>query len=307
MEYKKQHWIPSSYLSAWCDPITPKGQTPYVWKFSKDGKTSQHKAPKNIFYESDMYTIHCLDGSRDLKLEHALSNLEICFARIRNDKLSSKLPLSEEDKFLICHFVAAMRARTLAQRNHQKKHWGEVLLMMDSLAEQWLGTSKTASKPLSYSPDVAKSNKKTLSHEQVRKLANQPLQQTMPPMVRAQVTHYMSMNMAIICTEIKPGFITSDDPLVWYDPGSAKRSPLYRAPGLIYDTIEVTLPISPKQLLFISWKDNLEGYIDINEEIEIDRLNLRIWYFCDEYFVVNENTKKDFWLGKTTIADDTPS
>ena len=307
MEYKKQHWIPSSYLSAWCDPNTPKGQTPYVWKFSKDGKTSQHKAPKNIFCESEMYTIHHRDGSRDLKLEHALHDLETCFARIKKDKLSSKLPLAKEEKFLIYHFVAAMRARTVAQRDHQKKHWGDVLLMMDSLAEQWLGASKTASKPLSNSPNVASSNKGTISHEQVRELANQPLQLTMAPMVRAQVTHYMSMNMAIICTETKPGFITSDAPLVWYDPGSPKRPPLYSAPGLIYDTIEVTLPISPKQLLFISWKDNLEGYIDINEEIEIDRLNLRTLYFCDEYFVVNENTKKDFWLGKTTIADDTLS
>ena len=179
--------------------------------------------------------------------------------------------------------------------------------MMDSLAEQWLGASKIPSKPLSNSPNVANSNKGTISHKQVRKLANQPLQQTMAPMVRAQVTHYMSMNMAVICTETKPAFMTTDAPLVRYDPDSAKRPPLNRAPGLIYDTIEVTLPISPNQLLFISWKDNLEGYIDINEEIDIDRLNLRTWYFCDEYFVVNDNTKKDFWLGKTTIADEPPS
>ena len=179
--------------------------------------------------------------------------------------------------------------------------------MMDSLAEQWLGASKTPSKPLSNSPKMANSNKKAISHEQVRKLANQPLQQIMAPMVRAQVTHYMSMNLAIFCTETKPEFITSDAPLVWYDPDSAKRPPLYRAPGLIYDTIEVTLPISPKQLIFISWKDNLEGYIDIKNEIAINRLNLRTWYYCDEFFIVSENTKKDFWLGKTTTADDTPS
>jgi len=275
----------------------PKGQTPYVWKFSKDGKTSQNKAPKNIFCESEMYTIHRSDGSRDLKLEQALSHLESRFARIRRDKLSSKSPLSGEEKILICHFVAAMRARTAAQRNHQKKHWGEVLLMMDSLAEQWLGASKTSSKPLSNSPNAAISNKGTINHEQVQELANQPLQQTMGPMVRAQVPHYMSMNMAIICTERKPGFITSDDPLVWYAPD--------KVPGLIYDTIEVTLPISPRQLLFISRKDNLEGYVDINEKIEIDRLNLRTWYFCDKYFVVNENTKMDFRLGKTTVDDAT--
>jgi uncharacterized protein DUF4238 len=305
MEYKNQHWIPISYLSAWCDPNTPEGQTPYVWIFSKDGKTSQRKAPKNIFFESEMYTIYRSDGSRDLKLEQALNHLETCFAWIKRDKFSCKLVLSETEKFLLYHFVATMRARTVAQRDHQKKHWGEVLQMMDSLAEQWLGSSKTPSKPISNSPKTT-ANKRSISHEQVRELANQPLQQTIAPMVRAQVTNYMSMSMAIICTKTKPGFISSDAPLVWYDPCSTKRSFPYNSPGLIYDTIEVTLPISPQQLLFISWNDNLEGYIDIDDEIQIDRLNLRTCLFCKEYFVVNENIKKDFWLGRRACSDDNP-
>ena len=137
----------------------------------------------------------------------------------------------------------------------------------------------------------------------MRELANKPLQQIMAPMVRAQVTHYMSMNMAIICTKTKPGFISSDAPLVWYDPYANKRPMPYNSPGLIYDTIEVTLPISPQQLIFISRNDNLKGYIDIEDEMQIDRLNLRTYLFCEEYFVVNENTIKDFWLGKRTSAD----
>ena len=39
MEHKKQHWVPESYLTAWCDPGTPADQEPYVWRFSKDGVT----------------------------------------------------------------------------------------------------------------------------------------------------------------------------------------------------------------------------------------------------------------------------
>jgi hypothetical protein len=126
----------------------------------------------------------------------------------------------------------------------------------------------------------------------------------MPPMVRAQVTHYMSMKMAILCTKTKPGFISSDAPLVWYDPHSNKRPFPYNSPGLIYDTIEVTLPISPQQLIFISRNDNIEGYIDIDDETQIDRFNLRTWYYCKEYFVVNKNIKKDSWFGIKTNIDD---
>jgi len=303
MEYKNQHWIPSSYLAEWCDPNTPEGQTPYVWIFSKDGKTSHRKAPKNIFCEAEMYTIRCSDGSRDLKLEQALQQLETGFSLIKRDKLSCGLDLSEAEKFLLYHFVAAMRARTVAQREHQKKHWNEVLRMMDSLAEQWIGTNNNPSKPVPNNRKTA-SIKRSISHDQVRELANQPLQQTMAPMVRAQVINYMSMKMAILCTKTKPGFISSDAPLVWYDPQSNKRPFPYNSPGLMYDTIEVTLPISPQQLLFISWNDDVEGYIDIDDEIQIDRLNLRTWLYCREYFVVNENIKKDRWFGIKATVDD---
>ena len=35
MEHKDQHFIPQGYLKAWCDPTTPEGQEPYVWRFTK--------------------------------------------------------------------------------------------------------------------------------------------------------------------------------------------------------------------------------------------------------------------------------
>ena len=74
--HKTQHYIPACYLKAWCDEKTPKGHTPYVWVFDADGSNSRRKAPENIFHESDMYTIECEDGNRDLVLEHGLSQLE---------------------------------------------------------------------------------------------------------------------------------------------------------------------------------------------------------------------------------------
>lgn len=75
-EHKRQHYIPSSYLKAWCDPSTPSGQTPYVWRFSKDGNQNNKEVPQKIFYETDMYTIYTQDGERDLTLEYNLSRVE---------------------------------------------------------------------------------------------------------------------------------------------------------------------------------------------------------------------------------------
>ena len=76
LPHKRQHWIPRSYLNAWCDPATPKEHQPYVWRFEKDGTSRARKSPKNIFHATDLYTIHLSDGTRELSIEHGLSELE---------------------------------------------------------------------------------------------------------------------------------------------------------------------------------------------------------------------------------------
>ncbi|MCP4426859.1 MAG: DUF4238 domain-containing protein, partial [Chloroflexi bacterium] len=90
MKHKRQHYVPSSYLRAWCDPDTPKGHTPYVWRFSKDGTQISKKAPKRIFYERDLYTVRGNDGQRDLHLEYNLSKVENEFYKLRKNKLSRR-------------------------------------------------------------------------------------------------------------------------------------------------------------------------------------------------------------------------
>jgi len=53
-KHKHQHYIPASYLEAWCDKNTPAGQTPFVWRFTRDGEKIDKKAPQRIFYETDI-------------------------------------------------------------------------------------------------------------------------------------------------------------------------------------------------------------------------------------------------------------
>jgi hypothetical protein len=98
MAHRKQHWVPSSYLGAWCDPDRPPKYDPYVWIFPKDGGNGQRKSPRNIFAETDFYTIHLPDGARDLSLEHGLATFETRFSRIRETRIDKRQPLSAEDK-----------------------------------------------------------------------------------------------------------------------------------------------------------------------------------------------------------------
>lgn len=70
MDHQRQHWIPQSYLSAWADPAAPVEFEPWVWQFTKDGKTSKRKPPRKIFFENELYTLTLHDGERDLSVEY---------------------------------------------------------------------------------------------------------------------------------------------------------------------------------------------------------------------------------------------
>src|SRR5262249_8119544 len=140
MEHGNQHTVPASYLNAWCDPTMPEGQEPYVWVFPKDGSPPRRKAPKNIFHEREFYTINKADGSRDLVLEHGLSELEGLFVKLRRDKLSSRVPLAPEDKLLLYVFTAAMQERTKAARDRIKEEWQPIHETIDGM-KAWLKTA----------------------------------------------------------------------------------------------------------------------------------------------------------------------
>ena len=111
-QHKKQHYVPA--LKAWCDPNAPREQTPYVWVFDKEGNAARRKAPENIFYETDMYTIEDSGGQRLLHLEHCLQQLETAFARIRETKLKNRQKLTSRETILLCAFIGAQQFRTPA-------------------------------------------------------------------------------------------------------------------------------------------------------------------------------------------------
>jgi hypothetical protein len=94
--HKDQHWVPRSYLNAWCDPDCPVLYVPYVHVFRRDGAYVGRRAPKNLFTENNLYTIKGKDGARDLRLEHGLSTIEDEFARLR-PKIERREPLTPEE------------------------------------------------------------------------------------------------------------------------------------------------------------------------------------------------------------------
>lgn len=300
-KHKKQHFIPRSYLKAWCDPETPKGQEPYVWQFSKDGKAVKNKSPENIFYENEMYTIKTKNGERDLTLEYGLQSLEDRFCKIRDQIISKNLELDKESHFIICAFMAAMHSRTKARREHQKTQWQKVVDVGNRLKKAFDEASDEQRDEMIKASQI-NIDGPSFSFEEAENLAKDPLRIMLFTQIEVTTPLLYQLDMAIFVTLGRPGFITSDSPCVWADPKAYKRHPYYRAPGLAYESIEISLPISPKHLVLLN-RQGMKGYIKLLPPSE-DELNKRTRFSCHEHFIVNANCKKDYWFFKGVEPED---
>lgn len=301
-EHKKQHFVPACYLKAWCDPKSPPDQTPYIWLFEKDKKEGRRKAPENIFHETDMYTIRGKDGGRDLTIEHSLSELEDLFSNTRNHKFKRHRKLSLIEHFAICVFIAAIHARTKSQLKHMADQWRKPLEMMDRLNE-WLKTAsekeKQAMAGLS-GPSGSKS--KGLSYEEVKAMVEEPVRTILLPTIQTVAPLLASLDFAVMCTDSMPGFITSDRPCVWFDPKAYTRPPMYRAPALMYETTEITLPISPAQCICLN-QHGINGYRYMHAT-GVKEFNSRTRFSASEYYVVNQNYSDDTWFDPGVEPED---
>lgn len=300
---KRQHFVAQSYLRAWCDPSTPAGQKPYVWRFNKDGSDPRRKAPENIFYETDMYTINRADGARDLVLERGLAGLESEFVAIRDSKLSRREQLTTGEHVLLCAFIAAAQARTPAHRDHQAAQWSKILERMDKMKE-WAKTATPEQKRRASSfarvPD-ARGARPRLGYEDVKRLAEKPMQTMLAAQIRASTPLLARLDLLVL-NSAGPAFITSDYPCVWFDPEGHKRPPLFDGPALMYDSIKISLPVSPRQLIVLH-RRGITGYIDVPEN-SVDRYNRRTRFECSEYFVTNSNATKPIWFDPGVEPED---
>lgn len=289
-KHKRQHFIPSSYLEAWCDPNTPSGQTPYVWRFSKDSNQVTKKAPQKIFYETDMYTIFTPDGNRDLQLEYNLSRVESEFAKLRTRKLKQKQKLTFEEHLVLCMFTAAMFARTKSYAKHQSSQWQRVLDMgekMQSILDKATPEERKRM-PRTPSHNQPGEEDQSFSIDEVREIVEKPIQSMLSSYV-VQTAPLLYKTPYLILETTNNSFNTSDDPCVWFDPAYYQTPKPFGAGGLISPTLEITLPLSPKQMLLLGIGLQWSGiYIPIDNAM-VDDLNKRTRLFSDEFFISNNS------------------
>jgi hypothetical protein len=276
---KKQHYVPQFYTREFVDRQTPAGHEPYVWVFSRDGKTKQKRAPKNILWETDLYTFE-QDSSKNYELEKWLSKTESDFAEIVRRKIKPRLPLTDEEHATLCKFAATMLQRTVRQRDNQEHFFDDLIAQVERL-ETHHGTEPTASKRL-------RAEKKD-----IHKIGIVAILSEIPEILGR-------MSLAFLCTDGSAArFITSDDPVTLFNPDLQWQR--FYGPGLAQSGVELTMPVSPEIALCMTWS-NLKGYIRI-PRWRIEELNRFTRAHCYEQFISHSPRKKFIWFSRLPLHD----
>lgn len=302
VEHRKQHWVGQSYLSAWCDPETSEGQTPYVWLFPKDGGAGRNKAPKNIFWETDMYTIKRSDGERDLRLERGLSGLETDFAELR-EKLEKGEASDAADHLILAAFTAAMQSRSPRQREHVRGQFSRILEGMTRFQDQMMRLPPEQRERIART--TIRGRGPSMGIEDVAGIVEAPLQSVMPAAIDGMFMQLAKMDQVVLVTDDDVGFITSDAPAAVWDWKRHLRPWPYNAISLEYPTAEVTLPISPRMMVVFNHKGQ-RGYVPVPIEL-VDDSNRLTRGVAGKEFVVRRNQTKPVWyeMGMKTPREET--
>ncbi len=270
----KQHYVPKCYLREFVDEKTPDNQEPYVWFFNKGERVGRKKSPANLFTETDLYTLKLKTGGKNYVIEETLSRFEGKYAEIFRDKIKNHIPISDEEHIYLCAFVSIMLQRTLRHRDSLNKFLDDIITHTESLEK-------------AHSLEPKESERlKTLKNE----THSRSLVQNLPDITEL----LMKMGVAFLCAPNGVCFLTSDDPCNLFNPDLQWQK--FYGPGLAQKNVQVTLPLSPKICLCLSWT-NLKGYIQLDKD-RAEEVNRMIVGNCYKYFVSSGRRTKASWFRK---------
>jgi len=306
--HAKQHFVAQCYTKPWCDKdsIGQQKMTPYVWVFDRDGAAGSRKAPTNLFTETDIYTLVRADGQRDLTLEHGLCELEDKFTRIRNTTFFKGLWPDEEQMAWILAFVSTAHTRTKSFRDFHQSQWKGLRLRMEQMQQEidQAGPEKRRQmSSLSLSNMDGGRRDKGISLEDVRKLEQDPLQALVAQALEIELPIMRQMSMAVMHTDDPVGFVTTDTPVMYFDPTAHQRQPIYRSPGLAWRSIEVSMPLSPQMCLILTHRPNWNGFFAAPSDALVELNRLRILR-ADQHFISCRNEVRPEWFVHPPMPDD---
>ncbi len=281
VEHKKQHSVPRCYLNAWVDPETPLSQTPYVHMFDFHGGNPRRKSPAKILRMPDLYTIF-RSGERDLRIEHAFSQWEGDFVRVRGIFEARRLGTGDDAADLYA-FVGAMLARPPHRIDFMKDQWASIADQMREMRAN-MNPAKSAIRSLP-------NDNPGMTLAEVQEMADNPMGTWFPSTVATYVETLSALfGCDVLVNETTDhSFLTSDAPAVIHHRPISDQRFRHMPRGLQSPGCEITLPLSPRlALLFRHKTPGVHAFIGAN------------W---DAVFEVNHRTITG---AQTTIISDKP-
>ena len=256
------------------EPITPPEQAPAIFRISKVSKEVHRRSPANSFTETDRYTVHLLDGTRDLTVEHALGDIENEFQGVLKT-IRLKKPLTPPERAQICAFAGAMLGRS--------KQQGDWLLKQEL---EHLEQIRELERTHNIEPVASQAKEEAIKNYHAQLVVNA---------IQIFTPALFEMNLTICTTDDPFGFITSDAPAVMYNPKIYGLGGFYGQPGLAQKDVEITLPLTPEHLALFTHKRGDALYVPL-DTVFTDEANRTTYFFCESEFVSRTGEVKDVWF-----------
>jgi hypothetical protein len=187
-----------------------------------------------------------------------------------------------------------MYSRTLASGARWKPFWNDVANQTADIMRkmtEWRENA-TLEQLKSYIPAMPSKDSSVVTYDEIKEIADEPLKSLISTQFEILTPLFLKLDLAIIETATSPGFITSDDPCVWFDP-QLPNYPQLAGRALVSPTIEIHLPISPSQCIFLNRRGD-KGYINLSkfgpiaESTIVTEANWRTRTKSNQYFIVNK-------------------
>lgn len=262
---KKHHFVPRFYLRKFS--LNAEGNKISLFNFPESKYVScanlYDQAYKNYFY------------GEDLIIENALADLEKNASRIINNLLENTLPkYGSEEHYLLLVFVLFLRERTVYAADRINEITDKFI---KSIAHEDSGAP----------PEI---DKYTF-------FLTQPIKHALVNMASI-IPLALDLKFKLIVNQSNESFITSDNPVVFYNQFFEPRKTPFSQIGVASKGLEIFLPLSPTHLLMFFDSDVYKVgaknsmIIPVNDKKDIESLNLLQCINCNKNLYFNQDFTK---------------
>jgi hypothetical protein len=250
----RQHLIPVFHLSQFA------GHHPKdcVWVYDGQENKSWASTPEGVAYETYAYSIKQQDGTWNIALDEWVTKLEGFGTPVYQKLLQLQVPADHsEDKAKFAAYMALMYTRTKAMQRLAAEAYAGIIAMHNELSGRHEGVFAGLIEDIEekdgrrFSPEEKEAFRKVLIDPSGFSLVIPKSRALMGLGAVPEIAKLFEAMSWTLCVPQGGFFITSDNPV------AVQRNP--QSPphlGFLNKSVEVILPLSPKLLLMLTWRNN---------------------------------------------------